>query len=260
MTEPLAEQTVTADGNRDELLAVDRVDGGHALDGRLQVVAPEHFARVGVVRAEFAVGRRAEEQQTAAGRDDSAAWGVAARAGDAFGSEARDVAVGDLPHDRAQVQVVGRWPPPGGPPPGGPPPGGPPPGGPPAPGGCGGRRFAVVGSSFETTKRRPFIGSTAELPQFAPPLCPGSMIVPPRLGGVYNPSLRDERKISRTLAWSSSEMYGLMSASVNRWRANGGGAVGNGCVGELCSPGVSDWGTGRSSIGQSGVPVMRFKT
>ena len=48
----------------------------------------------------------------------------------------------------------------------------------PAPGGCGTRRFAVVGNSFETTNRRPFCGSTAELPQFAPPLCPGSMIVP----------------------------------------------------------------------------------
>ena len=55
-------------------------------------------------------------------------------------------------------------------------------------------------------------------------------------------------------------MCGLMSASVNDWRANGGGAVGNGCVGQLISPGVSDCGTGRSSIGHSGAPVMRLKT
>ena len=44
------------------------------------------------------------------------------------------------------------------------------------------------------------MGSTAEPPQFAPPLCPGIMIVPCRLGGVYRPSLRDARKISRTFA------------------------------------------------------------
>src|SRR5512143_1017211 len=70
----------------------------------------------------------------------------------------------------------------------------------PATGGCGARRLAVVGSSFETTNRRPLRGSTAELPQFAPPLCPGSMIVPCMLGGVYRPSLREERRIARTLA------------------------------------------------------------
>ena len=35
-----------------------------------------------------------------------------------------------------------------------------------------------------------------------------------------------------------------MSFSVNDWRANGGGAVGNGCVGQLFSPGTSLCGTG----------------
>src|SRR5690606_4890114 len=41
-----------------------------------------------------------------------------------------------------------------------------------------------VGSSFETTYILPLTGSTAELPQFAPPLWPGSITVPSRLGGV----------------------------------------------------------------------------
>ena len=51
-----------------------------------------------------------------------------------------------------------------------------------------------------------------------------------------------------------------MSFSVNDWRANGGGVVGKGCVGDDCSPGMSDCGTGRSSIGQIGAPVTRSNT
>jgi hypothetical protein len=39
--------------------------------------------------------------------------------------------------------------------------------------------------------------------------------------------------------------------------SNGGGFVGNGCVGDARSPGTSDGGTGRSSIGQIGRPVAR---
>ena len=41
---------------------------------------------------------------------------------------------------------------------------------------------------------------------------------------------------------------------------NAGGLVGNGCVGEVSSPGTSLCGTGRSSIGQTGSPVTRSKT
>src|SRR5690606_25532085 len=122
------------------------------------------------------------------------------------------------------------------------------------------RSSAVVGSSFETTNSLPANGSTATLPQFAPPLWPGIITVPRRLGGVYRPSLRYVRKISRTFSRSSSGMYGLMSASVNVSRANGGGAVGIGCVGDACSPGASDAGTGRSSTGQRGSPVTRSNT
>jgi hypothetical protein len=50
-----------------------------------------------------------------------------------------------------------------------------------------------------------------------------------------------------------------MSASVKLWRENGSGQVGNGWVGEACSPGTSEAGTGRSSIGQTGSPVRRSK-
>src|SRR5215510_4821700 len=43
-------------------------------------------------------------------------------------------------------------------------------------------------------------------------------------------------------------------------RAYAGGLVGNGCVGDVFSPGTSDCGTGRSSIGHTGCPVTRSKT
>ena len=36
--------------------------------------------------------------------------------------------------------------------------------------------------------------------------------------------------------------------------------VGNGCVGDACSPGTLDAGTGRSTIGQTGSPVTRLST
>jgi hypothetical protein len=83
---------------------------------------------------------------------------------------------------------------------------------------------------------------------------------PRKLGGVNNPSLREFINSSRMAARSASVARGLMSFSVNDWRANGGGLVGCGCVGELHSPGTSDCGTGRSSIGHKGLPVTRSKT
>src|SRR5712671_1191395 len=106
----------------------------------------------------------------------------------------------------------------------------------------------------------PLVGSTPELPQFAPPLLPGICMVPLRLGGVNKPSLCQVCSISLTLALSSSVKYGLMSFSVNDCRANAGGLVGNGCVGQDSSPGTSDFGTGRSSIGHNGLPVSRSNT
>ncbi|PYR16043.1 MAG: hypothetical protein DMF98_28490, partial [Acidobacteria bacterium] len=51
-----------------------------------------------------------------------------------------------------------------------------------------------------------------------------------------------------------------MSSMLNVRRAYGGGLVGKGCVGHDSSPGTSLFGTGRSSTGQSGVPVTRSNT
>ena len=47
---------------------------------------------------------------------------------------------------------------------------------------------------------------------------------------------------------------------MNFSRENGAGRVGKGCVGDDCSPGTSLCGTGRSSIGQIGLPVTRSNT
>ena len=48
---------------------------------------------------------------------------------------------------------------------------------------------------------------------------------------------------------------------VTPWYSNGGGFVGNGCVGDSASPSRSvSVSTGRSSMGQTGSPVTRSKT
>ena len=60
-----------------------------------------------------------------------------------------------------------------------------------------------------------------------------------RPGGVNSPSLRALRISSRKRARSCGVRYGLRSSTVNFCRANGGGLVGNGCVGQVCSPGMS---------------------
>ena len=48
--------------------------------------------------------------------------------------------------------------------------------------------------------------------------------------------------------------------TVMSWRQYGFGFKGNGCVGQACSPGTSEAGTGLSSIGNKGSPVSRFST
>ena len=55
-------------------------------------------------------------------------------------------------------------------------------------------------------------------------------------------------------------MKSIRSSSVMPCRSNGGGFVGNGCVGDAFSPGTVDAGTGRSSIGHTGLPVTRSST
>src|SRR6185503_11314093 len=80
----------------------------------------------------------------------------------------------------------------------------------PRPVGAPGGTIAIsVGISFETIKNVPLEGLIAELPQFAPPLCPGISIDPCMLGGVNTPSLRHFFRLSRTPACSSAVRYGL---------------------------------------------------
>src|SRR4029077_4175603 len=112
-----------------------------------------------------------------------------------------------------------------------------------APGAPLGTSVMMVGASFETIYNVPLVGSTAEVAQLAPPPTPGIESVPRRLGGVKMPSLRALRIFSRQADCSSAGRYGLTSLSVRACRANGGGLVGNGCVGHACSPGTSDFGT-----------------
>ena len=92
-----------------------------------------------------------------------------------------------------------------------------------------------------------------------PPMLPGTVSVPWRLGGVKIPSLRNCAMVLR----HASRSWGVgpqASAAESVCAASGGGASGNGCVGEVTSPGTSLCGTGRSSTGNTGLPVSRFST
>src|SRR5438105_4476565 len=95
--------------------------------------------------------------------------------------------------------------------------------------------FSIAGKSLETTYKRPDSGSIAAPPQFAPPLLPGIWIVLRPLGGVKRPWFEALRMSSRNLARSSGDRYGERSSTVKLCRANGGGLVGNGCVGHVFS-------------------------
>src|SRR5918994_5474221 len=111
------------------------------------------------------------------------------------------------------------------------------------------------------TYTTPFDGSAAVQPQFAPPCAPGIEIVSFNAGGVKSPSLRASAiRFFQVSRWSGVRTYGLMSLTLSFCGANGGGAVGNGCVGHSTSPGISLLGTRRSSIGQMGSPVTRSNT
>jgi hypothetical protein len=104
-------------------------------------------------------------------------------------------------------------------------------------------------------------GSAATLPQFAPPFSPGIAIWSrPYAGGVNSPSFRAFTRMVRSRSFSAFSRYGFRSSAVILCRANGGGLVGNGCVGDVFSPGTVDCGTGRSSIGHTGLPFVRSKT
>jgi hypothetical protein len=58
----------------------------------------------------------------------------------------------------------------------------------------------------------------------------------------------------------SSGVKSITSSGRTPCRSTGAGRVGSGWVAAVFSPGTFDWGTGRSSMGQSGRPVTRSKT
>src|SRR5437879_2943940 len=90
----------------------------------------------------------------------------------------------------------------------------------------------MVGQSWVFRYISPLAGFTAPLPQFDPPRAPGSEIVSVIPGGVKSPSLRMLAIRSFHAARSRGvRIYGFTSSALISWRAKGGGAVGNGCVG-----------------------------
>ena len=102
----------------------------------------------------------------------------------------------------------------------------------------------------------PVSGSTAAPPQLAPPTDPG------RVDRALQRRRREERSEPEALMafTACARISGVKSARssiVTPWYSNGAGLVGKGCVGDARSPGTSDGGTGRSSIGQIGSPVTR---
>src|SRR5882724_9293133 len=102
-------------------------------------------------------------------------------------------------------------------------------------------------------------GSNAYPLHVIPPKYPGTISEPFKLGGVKMPSLRNFLMVSRQFSRSCGVGPHASSADIC-CAANGGGATGNGCVGDVTSPGTSLCGTGRSSTGNTGFPVSRFST
>src|ERR1051326_3091921 len=101
-------------------------------------------------------------------------------------------------------------------------------------------------------------GSSAPPCQFGPPVFDGSISVasgPSTLlndGGVNSgPILYFDTSLSASSC--SSGVKSIRSSGDTPWRSNAGGLVTNGCVGEYHSPGTSPFGTGRSSIGHTGL-------
>src|SRR5690606_17117343 len=92
--------------DRNDLPAADLAYRRNALGRPVELVLPQHLARIAVVRPESSVRRRADEQQAAGRRDRTAARRVAAGARDALRGEGADLAVRDLPFDHALVEVV----------------------------------------------------------------------------------------------------------------------------------------------------------
>src|SRR5215510_15237063 len=108
-------------------------------------------------------------------------------------------------------------------------------------------------------------GSYAAPGQFVPP--PVVPIVTAAYGppGLLNTGGRNIGPMRYDFSCSSAccrsaGVKSISSDSVTACRAYAGGFVGNGCVGDVFSPGTSLCGTGRSSIGHTGWPVTRSNT
>src|SRR5580698_1000826 len=102
--------------------------------------------------------------------------------------------------------------------------------------------------TFTNNKSRE--GSIDTPPQFPPPSVLGKNKALPSSGsGVYGTPIfiRFAANNSRQKRACSGERS-YISSNRNVFFASGGGFTGNGCVGEVTSPGTAVWGTGRSSI------------
>src|SRR6185312_4490089 len=78
-------------------------------------------------------------------------------------------------------------------------------------------------------------------------------------GGVNSGPVR-YRAINFSPSSFSAGVKSMTSSAENPFRPYTGGFTGKGCVGAYHSPGTSPFGTGFSSIGQTGFPVTRSKT
>src|SRR5215467_6476867 len=121
----------------------------------------------------------------------------------------------------------------------------------------GGTRPRALACVFENTYMMCVSGSYEPPCQFAPPVAAGRISVargPSHLlttGGVkIGPILYFET--NSTACCRSPGVKSIRSSMDTPCRSNAGGLLGNGCVGEYHSPGTSPFGTGRSSIGQTG--------
>src|SRR4029079_19013009 len=115
------------------------------------------------------------------------------------------------------------------------------------------------GNSLLWMYRIPDSGSAAAPPHSPPPSNPGKIHEPSLLGGVNIFSYFTFLYFSSISACASGEML-VTSSIVNFCRANGSGKVGMGCVGHVSSPGSASRGTALSSMGNTGLPVIRSKT
>src|SRR5262249_22442886 len=126
-----------------------------------------------------------------------------------------------------------------------------------------GRSAATLGCVYEPTYSTLVSGSNEPPSQFAPPVKLGSTSVPlvPSAASASEPGVKigplRNTFVPSTASLCSAAVKSMRSSSVKPWRSNAGGFVGNGCVGDVTSPGTSDLPTGRSSIGQTGLPFVR---